>query len=54
MTEKERREAMERAELRREIREAEPEIYFGMLSIPREKWTEETKQFMAEYEQRYK
>ncbi|WP_277813695.1 hypothetical protein [Apilactobacillus kunkeei] len=32
------------------ILDAEPAIYYGMLSIPRDKWTKETKEYMEAYE----
>lgn len=42
--------AVKRYELKYAILDAEPAIYYGMLSIPRDKWTKETKEYMEAYE----
>ena len=42
--------AVEQYELKYAILDAEPAIYYGMLSIPRDKWTKETKEYMKAYE----
>lgn len=46
--------AVKQYELKYAILDAEPAIYYGALSIPREKWTDETKMFVAMYERKYK
>ncbi|CAI2682681.1 hypothetical protein AKUA1404_09260 [Apilactobacillus kunkeei] len=46
--------AVKQYELKCAILDAEPAIYYGMLSIPRNKWTKETKAFMEAYERTYK
>ena len=42
--------AVEQYELKYAILDAETAIYYGMLSIPRDKWTKETKEYMKAYE----
>ncbi|MCT6809351.1 MAG: hypothetical protein M3012_07600 [Staphylococcus epidermidis] len=46
--------AVKQYELKYAILDAEPAIYYGALSIPREKWTDETKMFVSMYERKYK
>ncbi|GAA6116746.1 hypothetical protein NRIC0776_03210 [Apilactobacillus kunkeei] len=42
--------AVKQYELKYAILDSEPAIYYGMLSIPRDKWTKETKEYMEAYE----
>lgn len=45
--------AIKRYELAMLIEDSEPSVYYGMLTIPKEKWSDETKAIMAMYERKF-